>query len=212
MKHPPHEHVASALDFDAPPPHPLEVFQAWWVAAQVQTNTPNPNAMSVATVDPDGSPSVRVVLCRGFDEHGVVFYTNRQSRKGLALTAHPRACCNFHWDQLDRQIRIDGIVTPTSDEESDAYWLSRPRANRINAVASQQSRPVAGRRELEEAVRAVETRYGATDPIPRPAHWGGYRVSLERVEFWQGHKHRLHDRLLYTRNPDGTYVIGRLSP
>jgi pyridoxamine 5'-phosphate oxidase len=211
MKHPPHEHAPSSLDFTRPPDHPVQAFRIWWEAAHSQLHVPNPNAMSVATVDPDGAPSVRIVLCRGFSDDGVVFYTNRESRKGLALGANPRACCNFHWDQLDRQVRIDGAVTWTTEEESDAYWLSRPRANRINATASQQSRPVSSRQALEDAVRAVEAKYGEGD-IPRPAHWGGYRISLQRVEFWQGHKHRLHDRIVYQRVQDGAYSISRLSP
>jgi pyridoxamine 5'-phosphate oxidase len=211
MKHPPHEHAPSAINFDQPPATPLEAFRLWWEAAHTQVALPNPNAMSVATVDPDGRPSVRIVLCRGFDERGVVFYTNRQSRKGLALAAHPRACCNFHWDPLDRQVRIDGAVTHTTDAESDAYWLSRPRENRINAAASAQSRPIGSRADLEAAVRAVEARCRGGD-VPRPAHWGGYRVALDRVEFWQGHRHRLHDRLVYLRRADGTYGTERLSP
>lgn len=211
MKHPPHEHAPSAINFDQPPASPIEAFRRWWEAAHTQVTLPNPNAMSVATVDPDGRASVRVVLCRGFDERGVVFYTNRQSRKGVALEAHPHACCNFHWDQLDRQIRIDGHVTHTTEEESDAYWASRPRANRVNAAASAQSRPLRSRAELEDAVRAIEARH-ADREIPRPAHWGGYRIALDRVEFWQGHRARLHDRIVYTRLPDGSHATERLSP
>ena len=120
---------------------------------------PNPNAMSVATVDAAGQPSVRLVLCRGFDSQGVVFFTNRESRKGESLKANPRACANFHWDQLDRQIRIEGTVTHTTEEESDKYWASRNRENRINSYASQQSRPVASRAELEKAAKDVEERF-----------------------------------------------------
>lgn len=204
-------HPPSALNFDQPPAHPVEAFRLWWDAALAHMPVPNPNAMSVATVDPDGRPSVRIVLCRGFDERGIVFYTNRESRKGRALEAHPAACCNFHWDTLDRQVRIEGVVTHTTDAESDAYWESRPRENRINALASHQSQPVAGRAELEAAVAALEHRYGVGS-IPRPPHWGGYRIALDRVEFWQGHRHRLHDRIVYTRNRDGTYSTTRLAP
>lgn len=211
MKHPPHEHLPSAINFEAPPSHPLESLRQWFDAAGSLLHTPNPNAMSVATVDPDGKPSVRVVLCRAFDADGVVFFTNRMSRKGRALTVHPNACCNFHWDSLDRQVRIDGAVTHTSEAESDTYWLSRPHANRANAVASDQSHPITDRAALEAAVRAVEARYPDGN-IPRPPHWGGYRIALDRVEFWQGHKHRLHDRIVYTRKADGTYTIVRLAP
>ena len=211
MKHPPHEHPASAINFDHPPADPFEAFRKWFDAAHESTTVPNPNAMSVATIDPDGKPSVRVVLCRGFDSRGIVFYTNRESRKGEGLRAHPRACANFHWDQLDRQVRIEGSVTHTSEEESDAYWRSRPRENRINACASQQSRPVGTRAALEEAVRELEARYDGRE-VPRPAHWGGFRIAPERIEFWQGHKHRLHDRMAYLRQPDGSYSVTRLCP
>lgn len=211
MKHPPIEHPLSAINFDHPPATPVEPFQRWFDAAHQVTALPNPNAMSLATIDPDGKPSVRVVLCRGFDLRGVVFYTNRESRKGEALRVHPRACVNFHWDPLDRQIRVEGSVTQTSEADSDAYWNSRPRENRINACASQQSRPVGTRAALEEAVAEIEARFAGQE-IPRPPHWGGFRIALERVEFWQGHKHRLHDRLVYLRTDDGGYQTTRLSP
>jgi len=211
MKHPPMEHAASAIDFEHPPADPLVAFRRWFDAAHEATTLPNPNAMSIATVDPDGRPSVRVVLCRGIDERGIVFYTNRQSRKGEALRAHPRACANFHWDPLDRQVRIEGSVTHATEAESDAYWESRPRENRVNACASQQSRPVATRAALEEAVREFEARFEGK-PIPRPPHWGGFRIALERIEFWQGHRHRLHDRMAYLRTGDGTWTCTRLSP
>jgi pyridoxamine 5'-phosphate oxidase len=211
MKHPPIEHPASALNFDHPPQVPMDAFARWYEAAHEATTVPNPNAMSLATIDPDGKPSVRVVLCRGFDARGVVFYTNRDSRKGEALRAHPRACVNFHWDQLDRQVRIEGSVAHTTEAESDAYWNSRPRENRVNACASQQSRPIGTRAALEAAVQEFETRFAGQD-IPRPAHWGGFRIAPERIEFWQGHKHRLHDRMIYLRQDDGSYVTTRLCP
>jgi pyridoxamine 5'-phosphate oxidase len=211
MKHPPIEHPASALNFDHPPQSPMDAFARWYEAAHESTTVPNPNAMSLATIDPDGKPSVRVVLCRGFDARGVVFYTNRDSRKGEALRAHPRACVNFHWDQLDRQVRIEGSVAHTTEAESDAYWNSRPRENRVNACASQQSRPIGTRAALEAAVQEFETRFAGQD-IPRPSHWGGFRIAPERIEFWQGHKHRLHDRMIYLRQDNGSYVTTRLCP
>ncbi len=211
MKHPPIEHAASAFDFEHPPAQPLESLRRWFDAAHEATTVPNPNAMSVATIDPDGRPSVRIVLCRGIDERGLAFYTNRQSRKGEGLHAHPRACANFHWDQIDRQLRIEGAVTQTTEAESDAYWNSRPRENQVNACASQQSRPIGSRAALVSAVAEFEQRF-AGKPIPRPSHWGGFRIALERVEFWQGHKHRLHDRIAYTRQDDGRYVVTRLCP
>jgi len=189
----------------------MDAVARWYEAAHEATSVPNPNAMSLATIDPDGKPSVRVVLCRGFDARGVVFYTNRDSRKGEALRAHPRACVNFHWDQLDRQVRIEGSVAHTTEAESDAYWNSRPRENRVNACASQQSRPIGTRAALEAAVQEFETRFAGQD-IPRPSHWGGFRIAPERIEFWQGHKHRLHDRMIYLRQDDGSYVTTRLCP
>jgi pyridoxamine 5'-phosphate oxidase len=118
---------------------------------------------------------------------------------------------NFHWDQLDRQVRIEGSVAHTTEAESDAYWNSRPRENRVNACASQQSRPIGTRAALEAAVQEFETRFAGQD-IPRPAHWGGFRIAPERIEFWQGHKHRLHDRMIYLRQDDGSYVTTRLCP
>jgi pyridoxamine 5'-phosphate oxidase len=211
MKHPPIEHSASALDFEHPATDPFASLQRWFDAAHEQTTVPNPNAMSVATVDPDGRPSVRVVLCRGIDARGIAFYTNRESRKGLALRAHPRACANFHWDQLDRQARVEGRVEHVTEAESDAYWASRPHENRVNAVASQQSRPIGTRAALEAAVREVEARFAGVQ-IPRPPHWGGYRIVPDRIEFWQGHKHRLHDRIAYVRADDGTWSVTRLCP
>ncbi|TNV75971.1 hypothetical protein FGO68_gene13359 [Halteria grandinella] len=211
MRYPPLVHEESAFNFESPPSDPMTAFKVWFDAAKEVTTLPNPNAMSVATVDAAGQPSVRVVLCRGYDTNGVVFFTNRESRKGEALKANPRACANFHWDQLDRQIRIEGRVVHTSEEESDAYWASRNRENRVNSKASQQSRPVGSRAELEQAAANVEKEYEGKD-IPRPPHWGGFRIALERVEFWQGHHHRLHDRIIYELQADGTYKTTRLYP
>ena len=196
MRNPPIVHLPSALNFDEPTANPMDSFKVWFDAAKEVTTVPNPNAMSVATVDASGQPSVRLVLCRGYDNNGVVFFTNRESRKGEALKANPRACANFHWDQLDRQIRIEGKVTHTSEAESDAYWASRNRENRINSYASKQSRPVEDRAALEKAAKDVEAGFEGKE-IPRPPHWGGVRIALERVEFWQGHHHRLHDRIIY---------------
>jgi pyridoxamine 5'-phosphate oxidase len=211
MKHPPIEHAASALDFEHPAADPITSLQRWFDAAHEQAKLPNPNAMSVATVDPDGRPSVRVVLCRGIDARGIVFHTNRESRKGEALRVHPRACANFHWDPLDRQVRVEGRVEHTTEAESDAYWASRPRENRVNAIASQQSRPIGTRAALEAAVREVEARFEGRE-IPRPPHWGGFRIVPDRIEFWQGHKHRLHDRMAYLRTGEGEWTVTRLCP
>lgn len=198
------------MDFEHPPIDPLLWFHEWFAEAR-RTGLPNPNAMTLATADADGRPSARIVLLKEIDERGAVFFTNRQSRKGAALAANPRAALLFHWDPLDRQVRIEGTVTTVSDAESDAYFASRPRPSQIGAWASQQSKPVASRQALEDAVAEVEKRY-ADQPVPRPPHWGGYRVALEMIEFWQGHRYRIHDRVVYRRAADGAWMAQRLFP
>jgi len=199
-----------AIDFDHPPPDPVPVFEQWFEEAQ-RLPTPNPNAMTLATVDADGAPSARIVLLRGFSRDGARFFTNRSSRKGKALAANARAALLFHWDLLDRQVRIEGRVSLATDAESDEYFAQRPLDSRVNAWASDQSEPVESRAALER--RAAElTRRFAGQPVPRPPHWGGYRVSLDRMEFWQGDKYRLHDRVAYVRGADGRYAVTRLCP
>ena len=198
------------MDFDTPPADPVAQARLWFEEAEA-TNLPNPNAMTLATIDADGRPSARIVLLRGFDERGAVFFTNRESRKGGGLAAHPRAALLFHWDPLDRQIRIEGEVSHTSDEESDAYFAGRPRESRINAWASSQSRPVASRAALEEMQRSMAARFEGEE-VPRPPHWGGYRVSLERIEFWQGDPYRLHDRVVYMPRDRGGWSVQCLCP
>jgi pyridoxamine 5'-phosphate oxidase len=187
------------MDFDSPPSDPVSLLRQWLDDA-AQIGLPNPNAMTLATVDGRGLPAARTVLLKGLDERGAVFYTNRHSRKGRELAANPRASLLFHWDVLCRQVRIEGDVTPTSDEESDAYFATRPRDSQIGAWASRQSEPVASRKELDAAVAEYVKSFEG-QPVPRPPHWGGYRVSLNLIEFWQGHVFRLHDRIEYT--PDG---------
>ncbi|MBM4007214.1 MAG: pyridoxamine 5'-phosphate oxidase [Planctomycetes bacterium] len=201
----------SPINFDLPPADPLPTCRAWFKEAEGM-GFANPNAMTLATVDAQGRPHARIVLLRGFDERGAVFFTNRESDKGSQLAAHAHAALLFHWDQepIGRQIRIEGAVSFASDAESDAYWNSRPRESQINAWASQQSRPVESRAALERAQAELERRFAGA-PVPRPSHWGGYRVALERIEFWQGDKFRLHDRIVYTRSGGG-WSIQRLSP
>ena len=198
------------MDFDHPPADPIAQARLWFKEAE-GTNLPNPNAMTLATIDADGRPSARIVLLRGFDERGAVFFSNRESRKGGGLAAHPRAALLFHWDPLDRQIRIEGAVSHTGDEESDAYFAGRPRESRINAWASSQSRPVASRAALEEMQRSMAARFEGVE-VPRPPHWGGCRVALERIEFWHGDPYRLHDRVVYTPQGSGTWSVQRLCP
>ena len=199
-----------SIDFDSPPTDPVPVFEQWFAEAQ-KLAIPNPNAMTLATVDADGAPSARIVLLRGFSREGARFFTNRNSRKGRALAANARAALLFHWDLLDRQVRIEGRVSLATDAESDEYFSQRPVDSRVNAWASDQSEPVANRAELERRAAELTARFANRD-VPRPPHWGGYRVSLERIEFWQGDKYRLHDRILYARQAGGSYVVTRLCP
>ena len=200
----------TAMDFDNPPADPVAQARRWLDEAAT-TALINPHAMSLATVDPDGTPSVRTVLLKGFDERGAAFYTNRESRKGVALDAGLRAALLLYWDSLHRQICIEGSVSQVDDAESDAYFASRPRGAQLGAWASRQSQPIENRAALEAAVAETARRFeGAT--VPRPPYWGGYRVALQRIEFWQGRLDRVHDRVLYTRLEQGGWTTQRLSP
>ena len=190
------------MDFTNPPRDPVAACERWFRDAREQTDLPNPNAMTVATVAADGRPSARTVLLKGFDARGAVFYTNSESRKGVELAHHPVASLLFHWDPLERQIRIEGGVTQVDAAESDAYFASRRRESQLGAWASEQSRPFAARAEFDQAYAEVEARFEGRD-VQRPPHWYGYRVALERIEFWQGRDARLHDRLVYTATSDG---------
>ncbi|MCE9620536.1 MAG: pyridoxamine 5'-phosphate oxidase [Planctomycetes bacterium] len=203
--------TSAPIDFDHPPADPVAACRQWFAEAE-QLPLPFPNAMTLATIDPDGRPSARIVLLRGFDERGAVFFTNRQSRKGIAIAANAAAALLFHWDQapIGRQIRIEGAATHVSDAESDDYWKTRPRESQINAWASHQSHPVANLAALKQAQQEQESRFKGRD-VPRPPHWGGYRVSLERIELWQGDPQRLHDRVLYSRAGSG-WTVQRLCP
>jgi len=187
---------------------PLKQFDRWFHDA-LHADLPLPNAMTLATATPEGRPSARVVLLKGVDERGFVFYTNYTSRKGHELAANPHAALVFAWAALERQVRIEGPIEKVSAEESDAYYETRPLGSRLGAWASPQSMVLPNRLTLATKVGAIVLRYGKNPP--RPLHWGGYRVIPEAIEFWQGRRNRLHDRLLYTRHAEG-WKIERLAP
>ncbi len=178
---------------------PFRLFDIWMAAAK-ESEINDPNAMALATVGADGMPSQRMVLLKGVDQQGFVFYTNYESRKGEELLAHPKAALLFHWKSLRRQIRIEGDVSKVTDEEADAYYDSRPRQSRIGAWASQQSRPLEGRLELEKRVALYAAKF-AVGRVPRPPYWSGFRVIPVGFEFWQDGPFRLHDRFRYTPLP-----------
>ncbi|MEQ8998804.1 MAG: pyridoxamine 5'-phosphate oxidase [Coleofasciculus sp. B1-GNL1-01] len=191
-------------------PNPFEQFTLWFDQA-IAAKLPEPNAMTLATATPDGKPSARMVLLKGYDERGFVFYTNYKSRKGQQLLANPWGAIAFWWTQLERQVRIEGQIEQVSAEESDAYFHSRPQDSQLGAWASEQSQVIDSREVLEQRLQQLKKEY-ETKTIPRPPYWGGFRLIPVAMEFWQGRPSRLHDRLLYQRTEEGSWMIQRLSP
>jgi len=204
------EYMQRGLDESDVDADPFRQFAAWFDEARAASPV-EPNAMALATVGADGRPSLRMVLLKGADERGFVFYTNYQSRKGRELADTPWAALAFFWPEMERQIRIEGRVEPVSVEESDTYFHSRPVGSQLSASASRQSEVIAGREELEQRVAALSAQY-QNQEIPRPENWGGFRVIPDAIEFWQGRASRLHDRLRYRLLASGGWQIERLSP
>ena len=204
------DYVQSSLSETDVLADPIAQFQKWFAEA-VKAQVMEPNAMDLSTVTPDGKPSSRIVLIKQFDERGFTWYTNYQSDKGQQLEHNPHAALLFFWGELERQVRIEGTVVKTTAAESDEYFNVRPVQSRLSAIASQQSAPIADRAALESNYEAVVAAVGDAPP-PRPAHWGGYRLQPERIEFWQGRRSRFHDRIVFTRGADGQWSMQRLQP
>lgn len=205
-----YEHGADGLHRRDLDPDPIKQFANWFTAA-IEAGIRDVNAMSLATATPDAKPSVRIVLLKGFDHDGFVFFTNYASEKGQQLDANANAALGFYWIELDRQIRISGTVERTPRDESERYFHSRPLGSQLGAWASRQSQVIDGRRILDARMAKITERY-RDQPVPLPPHWGGYRLKPEVIEFWQGRPNRLHDRFRYKRQSDGSWCIDRLAP
>ena len=209
-------HARKSYERDALDEHeiasdPFHQFTTWYDEA-VAAGLPEPEAMTLSTATSEGRPSARIVLLRGYDERGFCFFSNYASQKGRELAANPYAAVTFHWVELERQVRIAGRVEKVSASESDAYFQSRPSQSRIGAWSSPQSEVIASRDTLEQFVKEYQEKYSDELAIPRPEHWGGYRVIPERIEFWQGRPSRLHDRLRFSRIEQEAWTLERLAP
>lgn len=190
--------------------NPFDQFDIWWQDA-IASNIDEVNALNLCTVDVNGKPSGRIVLLKGYDRDGFVFFTNYQSRKGQELLANPYACMIFFWKELERQVRIDGRIEKVTDQENDTYFFSRPEGSQVGAWSSPQSSIIENRQVIENNVKHYQQVF-SNQPITRPLHWGGYRVIPYQVEFWQGRSSRLHDRLQYSLMEDGNWQLVRLAP
>lgn len=204
------DYSLQSLDESSVLADPFRQFEIWLQEA-VRSNLREPNAMTLATATPDGVPSARIVLLKHLDADGFVFFTNYRSQKGRDLAVNPRAALLFYWAELERQVRIEGAIAPTSPEESDAYFRTRPFSARVAAVASAQSQPLPARAELEIRMAELQAAHDE-QTLSRPSHWGGYRLRPERFEFWQGRPSRVHDRIEYCQPAGGLWRIRRLSP
>lgn len=206
-----HEYSTVGLEMAAMADDPIQQFDRWFQVA-ASAGIREPNGMTVSTVGPDGRPSARILLLKEYDARGFVFYTNYESRKGQEMAQNRYVSLTFWWPELERQIRINGMVEKVSAEESDRYYYSRPRGSQIGAWTSPQSTALDGREPLEMAHMTHSERFAAVDPIPRPPFWGGYRVVPASIEFWQGRQNRLHDRILYQQGSDHHWERTRLAP
>jgi len=204
------EYARARLDETHVSPDPVVEFDRWFTQAR-EAKALEPNAMTLATATREGAPSARIVLLKGYDERGFVFFTDYRSRKGTELEQNPQASLVFFWPELERQVRIIGTVERTSAQESEEYFRTRPRGSRLGAWVSHQSRVIPSRAQLESGLRQVKERF-PTDDVPLPPHWGGYRLRPQEVEFWQGREDRLHDRIRYLRKKGGGWQLERLSP
>ena len=204
------EYARARLDETHVSPDPVVEFDRWFTQAR-EAKALEPNAMTLATATREGAPSARIVLLKGYDERGFVFFTDYRSRKGTELEQNPQASLVFFWPELERQVRIIGTVERTSAQESEEYFRTRPRGSRLGAWVSHQSRVIPSRAQLESGLRQVKERF-PTDDVPLPPYWGGYRLRPQEVEFWQGREDRLHDRIRYLRKKGGGWQLERLSP
>ncbi|CAN5275454.1 pyridoxamine 5'-phosphate oxidase [soil metagenome] len=204
------EYMLETLDEMGAEANAIRQFDKWWQEATSST-IDEINAMTLATATPDGKPSARIVLLKGYDDNGFVFFTNYESNKGKELAANPNACLVFFWKELERQVRLEGRVEKVSNEESDAYFFSRPQGSQVGAWASPQSTVIDNREVIEANVTKYTSQF-ELQPLQRPPHWGGYRLKPQLIEFWQGRESRLHDRLQYTLQTNNEWKIERLAP